>query len=321
MEHKEGRSDLDIFVGIDVRKATLDIATLPEGALRQFTDDEAGIAAIIAWLKEEHGVTRIVLEATGGYETSLAAGLAAAGLPVAVLNPRRVRDFAKASGILARTDKLDAQALARFAGVIIPPVRPLPDEAQRELAELLDRRMQLVSMRAREKARLATVLPVARRDIREHITWLDARIAHFERDLDRRLRESEAWKEKVEWLAAVPGVGKVTIFTLLARLPEPGRLNRGQIAARVGVAPFNDDSGKRRGQRYIRGGRGEARGALYMTTLTARQWNPAIRQFFERLIAAGKPCKVAMTACMRKLLTLMNTLVKRKTAWTNLSAA
>jgi transposase len=261
-----------------------------------------------------------VLEATGGYETSLAAGLAAAGLPVAVVNPKRVRDFAKASGILAKTDKLDAQVLARFAEVIVPPVRPLPDEAQRELAELLDRRMQLVSMRAQEKARLTTVLPVARQDIQEHITWLDTRIAHFERDLNIRLRKSEAWKEKVELLEAVPGVGKVTIFTLLARLPELGQLNRGQIAALVGVAPFNDDSGKRRGQRYIRGGRGEVRGVLYMATLTARQWNPTIRQFFEHLIAVGKPYKVAMTACMRKLLTIMNTLVKRKTAWTNLSA-
>ncbi|MDR3158622.1 MAG: IS110 family transposase [Zoogloeaceae bacterium] len=307
---------MDIFVGVDVSKATLDIASLPEGALQQFTNDEAGIATIIAWLKEEHGVTRIAREATGGYETALAAGL-----PVAVVNPRRVRDFAKASGILAKTDKLDAQVLARFAEVIVPPIRPLPDEAQRELAELLDRRIQRVSMRAQEKARLTTVLPVARRDIREHITWLDARIAHFERDLDRRLRESEAWKEKVELLAAVPGVGKVTIFTLRARLPELGQLNRGQIAALVGVAPFNDDSGKRRGQRYIRGGRGEVRGVLYMATLAARQGNPAIRQFFERLIAAGKPCKVAMTACMRKLLTILNIIMKRKTAWTNLSAA
>jgi transposase len=309
------------FVGIDVSKAILDMATLPEGEPQQFTNDEAGIAAIVAGLKEERCVTRIVLEATGGYETSLAAGLAAAGLPVAVVNPKRVRDFAKASGILAKTDRLDAKVLARFAAVIVPPVRPLPDEAQRELAELLDRRMQLVSMRAQEKARLATVLPVARHDIREHITWLDARIARFERDLDARLRESEAWKEKVELLEAVPGVGKVTIFTLLARLPELGQLNRREVAALVGVAPFNDDSGKRRGQRYIRGGRCEVRGVLYMATLTARQWNPAIRQFFERLIAAGKPYKVAMTACMRKLLTIMNTLMKRKTAWTNLSAA
>ncbi|MDR3158763.1 MAG: transposase [Zoogloeaceae bacterium] len=175
-------------------------------------------------------------------------------------------------------------------------------------------------MRAQEKARLTTVLPVARRDVREHIAWLDARIAHFARDLDRRLRPSEAWKEKVEWLEAAPGVWKVTLFTLLACLPEPGQRNRGQIAALVGVAPFNGDSGKRRGQRYLQGGRGEVRGVLYMTTRTARQWNPAIRQFFERLIAAGKPCKVAMTACMRKLLSIMNTLVKRKTAWTNLSA-
>jgi transposase len=307
------------FVGIDVSKAVLDRASLPEGTPRRFANDEAGMAEIVAELKES-GVERIVLEATGGYETTLAAALAAANLPVVVINPKRVRDFAKASGILAKTDKIDAQVLARFGQVIVPPVRPLPDEAQRELAELLDRRMQLVSMRAQEKARLATVLPVARRNLREHITWLDECIAQFEQDLDGRLRASEAWKEKVEILDSVPGVGKVTIFTLLARLPELGQLSRGQIAALVGVAPFNDDSGKRRGQRYIRGGRREVRCVLYMATLTARQWNPAIKPFFERLTAAGKPFKLAMTACIRKLLTILNTLMKGRMTWKNLSA-
>jgi transposase len=168
---------------------------------------------------------------------------------------------------------------------------------------------------------LATVLPVARQDIQEPITWLDERIARFEGDLDERLRKSEVWKEKVELLEAVPGVGKVTIFTLRARLPELGHLNRGRIAARAGVAPFNDDSGKRRGQRYIRGGRGEARCVLYLVTLTARRWNPAIKTFFDRLSAAGKPFKLAMTACMRKLLTLLNVIVKNGAAWKNPSGA
>ena len=321
MEPKEGRSDRDIrFVGIDVSKATLESASLPTGEPGQFTNDEAGIAALVRWLKGRP-VERIVLEATGGYETALAAALAAAGLPVVVIHPKRVRDFAKATGILAKTDKIDARVLARFGEGIKPPIRPLPDEAQRELAELLDRRMQLVVMRAQEKARRATVLPVARRNIQAHITWLDKCIARFEGDLDERLRKSEVWKEKVERLEAVPGVGKVTSFTLLARLPELGQLNRGRIAALAGVAPFNDDSGQRRGQRYIRGGRSEVRCVLYMATLTARRWNPAIQTFFDRLPAAGKPFKLAMTACMRKLLTLLNVIVKNGAAWKNPSGA
>ncbi|HEU4854525.1 MAG TPA: IS110 family transposase [Nitrosospira sp.] len=308
------------FVGIDVSKAWLDFDCLPQSAPQQFSNDEEGIAALVELLRGS-GVERIVLEATGGYETNLAACLAAAGLPIVVVNPKRVRDFAKASGILAKTDRLDARVLALFGQVIDPPVRALPDEAQRELAELLDRRMQLVVMRAQEKARLGTVLPVAKRDIKEHIVWLDRRIERFERDLDQRLRNSEAWKEKVKLLDSIPGVGKVTIFTLLARLPELGCLNRGQIAALVGVAPFNDDSGQRRGQRYIRGGRCDVRCVLYMATLTAKRCNPAIRQFFERLIASGKPFKVAMTACMRKLLTTVNVIMKTQTPWKNLITA
>jgi len=308
------------FAGIDVSKAALDLDCLPPRAPRQFGNDEEGIAALVELLKGS-GVERIVLEATGGYETNLAAALAAAGLPVVVINPKRVRDFAKASGVFAKTDRIDAHVLARFGEMIAPPVRALPDEAQRELTELLDRRMQLVVMRAQEKARLTTVLPVARRDIKEHIAWLDKRITKFEGDLSQRLRNSEVWKEKVELLDSVPGVGKVTIFTLLARLPELGRLNRGQVAALVGVAPFNDDSGKRRGQRFIQGGRCDVRCVLYMAALTAKRHNPAIKQFFERLIAAGKPFKVAMTACMRKLLTIINVIMKTQQPWTNLITA
>lgn len=308
------------FAGIDVSKAALDLDCLPHRAPRQFGNDEEGIAALVELLKGS-GVERIVLEATGGYETNLAAALAAAGLPVVVINPKRVRDFAKASGVFAKTDRIDAHVLARFGEMIAPPVRALPDEAQRELTELLDRRMQLVVMRAQEKARLTTVLPVARRDIKEHIAWLDKRITKFEGDLSQRLRNSEVWKEKVELLDSVPGVGKVTIFTLLARLPELGRLNRGQVAALVGVAPFNDDSGKRRGQRFIQGGRCDVRCVLYMAALTAKRHNPAIKQFFERLIAAGKPFKVAMTACMRKLLTIINVIMKTQQPWTNLITA
>lgn len=307
------------FVGIDVSKAVLDVDCLPVSAPQQFSNDAEGIETLVRQFKGS-AVVRIVLEATGGYETAAASALAAAGLPVVVINPKRVRDFAKASGILAKTDRLDARVLAAFGQVIAPPVRALPDAAQRELAERLDRRMQLVAMRAQEKARLTTVLPVARRDIEQHITWLDKRIGKFDADLKARLRSADIWKEKVTLLDSVPGIGKVSIFTLLARLPELGSLNRGQIAALVGVAPFNDDSGKRRGSRYIQGGRAEVRCVLYMATLTATRCNPAIKQFFDRLIASGKPFKVAMTACMRKLLTILNMVLKNKEPWKNVLA-
>jgi transposase len=308
------------FVGIDVSKATLDIDCLPKSAAQQFNNDVEGIKALVKLLKDS-GAERIVLEATGGYETAVAVALAAAGLPVVVMNPKRVRDFAKASGILAKTDRIDARVLALFGQVIAPPLRILPDETQRELAQLLDRRMQLVSMRAQEKARLSAALAVATDDIKEHILWLNKRIDTFDDDLNKRLRKEDVWKDKVALLDSVPGIGKVSIFTLLARLPELGTLNRGQIAALVGVAPFNDDSGKRRGQRYIRGGRADVRCVLYMATLTAKRCNPTIKSFFDRLTAAGKPFKVAMTACMRKLLTIINVIMKQKNPWENLSNA
>jgi transposase len=308
------------FAGVDVSKATLDFDCLPISAVQQFSNDAQGIGALVSLLKGS-GVERIVLEATGGYETAAAVALAAAGLPVVVMNPKRIRDFAKASGILAKTDRIDARVLASFGQVIAPPIRTLPDQTQRELAQLLDRRMQLVTMRAQEKARLSAALAVAKNDIEQHIAWLDKRISTFDDDLNKRLRKEAIWKDKVALLGSVPGIGKVSIFTLLARLPELGMLNRGQIAALVGVAPFNDDSGKRRGQRYIRGGRADVRCILYMATLTAKRCNPAIKLFFDRLIAAGKPFKVAMTACMRKLLTIVNVMMKEQKPWKNSSTA
>ncbi|QOT80161.1 IS110 family transposase [Cupriavidus basilensis] len=307
-------------VGIDVSKNTLDLDSLPDSASLQFINDEAGIASLLAYLAEhndEGQIDRIVLEATGGYETSVSIALAGAGLPVAVVNPKQVRDFAKACGILAKTDRLDARVLARFAQQIRPPVRPLPDEAQREFADLLDRRSQLVVMRAQEKARVATAPPLAIKSLKEHIEWLDARIKSLDIDMTHKLRTSDVWKQKVELLSSVPGIGKVSVFTLLGRLPELGKLNRQQIAALVGVAPFNDDSGKRRGQRYIRGGRAEVRNVLYMATVTAIRHNPAIRSFYERLSLTGKPFKLAVTACMRKLLTVLNTMAKTGQPWEN----
>jgi transposase len=305
----------ELDVGVDVSKQRLDVAWLEPGpVVRQYGNDAAGIAALVQELSGR-AVRSVVLEATGGYETRAANALAAAGLPVAVVNAKQVRDYAKATGQLAKTDRLDALVLAGFGRDLRPPIRPLPAEDQRELAELLDRRLQLVQMRSQEMARLATVMPVAKPSIKDHIKWLDERIDQLDIDLTARLRQSEVWQVKADLLKGVPGVGKVTLFTLLARLPELGQLSRAKVAALVGVAPFADDSGHRRGHRYIRGGRTDVRNALYMATFSARRHNPVIRAMFERLIAAGKPYKVAMTACMRKLLTILNAIVKQNRPW------
>jgi transposase len=302
------------IVGIDVSKATLDVDCLSVSSPCSFPNDGAGIAALVAWLAGS-GVQRIVVEATGGYEVAVASALAAAGLPVVVVNPKRVRDFAKAQGILAKSDRLDARVLALFGQQIAPPVRALPDAAQRDLVELLDRRQQLIAMRAQEQARLATVLPVARGDVEKHIVWLTERIRQHDKLLLKRLQKHAIWDAKVKLLDTVPGIGPVNLCMLVGRLPELGTLNRQQIAALAGLAPFCDDSGNRRGQRYIRGGRTDVRCALYMATLTAKRCNPAIKQMFDRLIAKGKPFKVAMTACMRKLLTTLNSILKSKKPW------
>jgi transposase len=302
------------FVGIDVSKLTLDFDCLPVSAAQQFTNDAAGIAALVALLLDS-GVERIVIEATGGYETATATALAVANLPVVVVNPKQVRDFAKAMGHFAKTDKLDAKVLALFGERMKPALRALPDEAQRALADVQNRRLQLVAMRAQEKARLATVPAVARKDVEQHIAWLGKRIAKLETDLGDRLKKSPVWCHKAALLESTPGVGEVTTFSLLADLPELGTLNRQKISALVGVAPFPDDSGKRQGKRYIRGGRAEVRCALYMATLSAIKHNSPIKAMYERLIAAGKPFKLAMTACMRKLLTILNALIKKDQAW------
>lgn len=302
------------FVGIDVNKSVLDFDCLPVSAPRQFANDAEGIVALVDLLKDS-GVERIVIEATGGYETAVASALAVAGLPVVVVNPKQVRDFAKAMGHFAKTDRLDAKVLALFAERIKPPLRALPDEAQRALADVLGRRSQLVVMRAQEKARLATVAAVARKNVEQHIAWLDKCIAKLEADLGDRLRKSPVWCSKATLLDSVPGVGDVTTFSLLAQLPELGTLNRQKIAALVGLAPFSDDSGKRKGVRYIRGGRAHVRCALYMATLSAIKHNPPIKAMYDRLIKVGKPFKLAMTACMRKLLTILNAMLKTNQTW------
>ena len=309
------------FVGIDVSKKSLDMDTLPSSASQQFANTTEGIQSLcvllLDWHKQSH-LERIVLEATGGYETSVGMALAGAGLPVAVINPAQVRHFARASGISAKTDRLDAKVLASFAERMLPDVRPLPDVEQLEFTELLARRNQLVANRAQEMVRLHTATTeAARLDIKDHIQYLDRRIEELEKDMTSRLKSSDVWKEKTVILESMPGIGKVSCFTLLGRLPELGRLNQKQMTALVGLAPFNDDSGKRRGQRHIRGGRGDVRKMLYMAALTAVRHNPVLKAFYERLIAKGKPFKVAIVACMRKLLVILNAMFKSGQSWQN----
>lgn len=304
----------ELFVGIDVSKAWLDIGVLPEEHTQRVAHDEAGLAALCAQLGTL-GPTLVVMEATGGLETPLASGLAAAGVMVAVVNPRQVRDYAKACGRLAKTDRIDALVLAAFAQAIRPQVRPLKDEETQALGALLARRRQLIDMRVQEKLRMERAEPVARASLKEHIAWLDARIHSLDDDLTHRLRRSTAWREKDDLLHAIPGVGPVTRLTLIAELPELGRLNRREIAALVGLAPFNRDSGQHKGERVIWGGRAQVRQVLYMAALAATRSNPPIRAFYLHLRAQGKPAKVALTACMRKLLTVINAVVKNKTPW------
>ena len=315
MKHKVGKDNtVARFIGIDVSKQWLDVATLPERETRRFSNDGAGQEQLGAWLIQL-APELIVMEATGGFETRVATALAAEGLALAVVNPRHVRDFARAFGILAKTDRIDASVLAAFAEKVHPPVRPLPDEDRRELIDLVDRRRQLVTMRAEEKTRLSHATASARQDIKEHIEWLDERLRRLDIDLTAKLRSSSLWKAKEEILISVPGVGRVTVFTLLARLPELGALNRRAIAALTGVAPFARDSGQHRGRRMIWGGRADVRSVLYMAAVTAARINPVIKSFYLRLKQAGKPAKVALTACMRKLLTILNTMLRNNQSW------
>ena len=302
------------FVGIDVAKDHLDLAVRPDQEQWQEPASEEGRQRIVVRLTALQP-TLIVLEATGGLERPLAIALAAVGLPVAVVNPRQVRDFAKATGRLAKTDRLDAQVLAHFADALRPEPRPLPDEQTRILAELLARRGQLLEMHTAERHRLATVSGAVQEQIRRHLSWLEAELATLDDDLDRQLRVSEERAAQAARLRGVPGVGRVLSLTLLADLPELGTLDRQQIAGLVGVAPLNRDSGKRRGPRVIWGGRARVRAVLYMATLVATRFNPVIRAFYQRLSEAGKPKKVALVACMRKLLTILNAMTRNQTYW------
>ena len=302
------------FVGIDVSKASLDIAVLPEERVWRIEREEASIAGLVKELRTL-APSLIVLEATGGLESPLTAALATAGLPVAVVNPRQARDFAKATGRLSKTDALDAQVLARLGQTLRPPVRVLKNEETQELEALLTRRRQIVEMLTMEKNRLPSAGQRVRKDITAHIAWLTKRLKDVDGDLQSAIEASDFWRIKDDIIRSLPGAGKVLSTTLLASLPELGTLNRRQIAALVGVAPFNCDSGTMRGSRHIWGGRAPVRSVLYMATITAIRCNPVIRDFHGRLRAAGKKPKVAITACMRKLLTILNSMVRSNTPW------
>lgn len=304
----------EVFVGIDVAKARLDVALHPSGAAWTVPNSEAGIATLVAQLQQQ-SVTHIVLEATGGLELPLLGALGAAALPAVAVNPRQVRDFAKALGRLAKTDRLDAQVLALFAERVRPALRPLPDQATQALSALVARRRQLVEMLTAEKNRRGQAPPAIQADIATHIAWLEARLERLDKELGQHLKQSPLWRAQDDLLQSVPGVGPVLSRTLLADLPELGTLDRKQIAALVGVAPLNRDSGTLRGARTCWGGRAAVRAVLYMATVAATRCNLVIQTFYRRLCAAGKAKKVALTACMRKLLTILNAMLKHWTPW------
>lgn len=292
----------------------LEVAIRPTGETGQYGNDPEGIAS----LKEQISPLKpsgVVLEATGGFETLVAGELELAGLAVSLVNPRQVRSFARATGRLAKTDTIDAQVLAQFAEAVKPPVRPLPNEETRELRGLVDRRRQLLEMLTSERNRLHHASKRVHPLIGKHIKWLEQQVGDLDKDIAELIRTSPIWRAQEDLLRGVPGVGPVLCCTLLTHLPELGSLNRGQVAALVGVAPLNRDSGTYRGKRSVWGGRTAIRAALYMAALTASKHNPVIKAFYDRLCAAGKPAKVALTACMRKLLLILNSMVKNQTRW------
>jgi transposase len=304
-----------VFVGIDVSKHRLEVHVRPSGESFAMGHGEEEVAVLVGRLAALEPML-IVLEATGGMEVRLAAALAAAGLPVAVVNPRQVRAFARAMGRLAKTDRLDAQAIARFAEAVRPAVRPLPDEATRHLGALVARRRQLLAMLVAERNRRQAADPALHQRLDAHLRWLEEALAEIESAIDGTVRRSPIWRAKEELLRSVPGVGPVSARTLLAELPELGSLTRRQAAALVGVAPFSRDSGRMRGRRTVWGGRAPLRACLYMAAVAAaRGGNPLIAGFYKRLRLAGKPAKVALTACMRKLVVTLNAMLRTNTAW------
>lgn len=304
-----------VYIGIDVSKKQLDVAIRPGNDFFRVANDDLGIAALVQRLVSLQPQL-ILLEASGGFETLAAASLRQADLPAQIINPRQVRRFADSTGRLAKTDKIDAGVLAHFAEVLKPPLRPWPEAQQQELAALMTRRRQLVEMVVMEKNRLGTAWsPKVRKSLQVHLQALQEQLKELEQDLDDFIRRSPLYLAKDQLLQTVPGVGALTSQSLLAWLPELGTLNRKQIAALVGVAPFNRDSGQMRGRRTVWGGRKQVRPSLYMATIAACRFNPAIQHFYQRLLQAGKRKKVAITACMRKLLTILNAVLKHQQPW------
>ena len=304
----------NVFVGIDVSKARLDVAMRPSGETPSVAHDEAGISALVKRLRAVQPAL-IVLEATGGMERQITRALASAELPVVVVNPRQARDFAKATGKLAKTDTIDAMVLAWFAEAVRPAVKTLPDEISLELRALIARRRQITEMIVAENNRLGGAAKAVQKRISVHIRWLESELQRVDTDLDQTIRQSPIWKDKEDLLQSVPGIGPVTSRALIANLPELGELNRRQIAALVGIAPLNRDSGTLRGRRSIWGGRAGVRAVLYMAALVASRHNAVIRTFYTRLCKAGKAPKIALVACMRKLLTILNSMLRHKTRW------
>jgi transposase len=312
-----GRSSgvaMNSFVGIDVSKEHLDVHVIPSNQSRRFVYEDPELNDLVQWLVQLQPQT-IVVEASGGYEQRLVAVLLSRQLPISVINPQRARHFAKATGQLAKTDAIDAAVLAHFGQVLQPKTEHLSDEATEEFKALLDRRKQVVDMIVAEKNRLALARKGVRGDILKHISWLEKRLSDLDADLNQGIQSSPTWKAKDKMLQSVPGIGRIGSFYILTHLPELGLFDRRQMAALVGVAPIACDSGRFRGKRSIQGGRSSVRSALYMCTLVATRHNPVIRDFYKKLLLAGKPKMLALVACMRKLLTIINAMLKNNRPW------
>lgn len=314
------QENTDLFVGIDISKDQLDVAIRPTGEEYHVGNNEEGIVELVDRMKRLVPQL-IVMEATGGYEAAAAIALGIAGLPVAVVNPRQARDFAKSLGRLAKTDRIAAKTLAHFADAIRPEPQKLPDEQTIMFQSMLVRRRQLINMLVAEKNRYGMTHESQKLRVAEHIKWLESDLADLDKELEEQLQQSPIWQEKEKLLRSVPGVGPVTVMTVLAELPELGQINRKKIAALVGVAPFNCDSGKMHGKRAVWGGRAVVRNALYMATLSATRHNEVIRAHYQHLLAEGKPKKVALVACMRKLLTILNAIIRTMKPWESKLAA
>jgi transposase len=308
----------DEYVGIDVSKKTLDVTTLHRGEHRTVRHDQEGIRSICEQLLALRPKL-IVMEATGGYERELAIALVLAGLPVAVVNPRQVRDFARAMGMLAKTDKVDAGVLALFGERIKPEPRGVPEKEVRELDALITRRAQLKEMLTAEKNRMGVAPRTVRPSILEHVRWMESQVKELEAELNQVIQASPIWRAKEDLLTSVPGIGEVTAQSLIAMLPELGHVTAKRAAALVGIAPFARDSGPKKGKRSIWGGRASLRAALYMATLNAIRWNPVLRAHYKQLMARGKLFKVAMVACMRRLLTILDAMVRKNQRWTDVT--